>query len=224
VQIVGIYQIQNKLTKQCYIGSSVRIKKRFYNHKSDLKTGRHHSIKLQRAWNKYGPEAFEWSILQECSEEQLPWLEALWMAKLDSFKNGYNIEELTLDAGIIVRRRHHTEEAKAKMRGRKLSEEAKAKIREARSKQVFTEETNAKRRGKKRSEETLANMRGRKVSEETKEKHKRPQTTEAKLKISLANKGQTRSQETKLKMQEAWKRRKLNNSQVVIDSESNIRL
>jgi group I intron endonuclease len=221
--IVGIYQILNKLTNQSYVGSSVRIKKRFYNHRSDLKTNRHHSIKLQRAWNKYGPDVWEWNILQECEESQLTWLEAFWIAKLNSFCNGYNIEELTLGDGVLVRRRHHTDEAKAKMRGRKVSEETRNKIREARAKQVFTEEINAKRRGQKRSEETLAKMRGRKVSEETKEKHKRPQTEEAKLKISLANRGQVRSQETRLKMQESWIKRKLNNLQVVIDCEPNIR-
>ena len=36
-----------------------------------LVRGDHHCIYLQNAWNKYGKEAFEFIILEYCSEELL---------------------------------------------------------------------------------------------------------------------------------------------------------
>jgi hypothetical protein len=62
----GIYEIRNKINNHKYIGSSVNIKSRFNKHKNQLKRNRHHNIYLQRAWNKYGKENFEFIILEEC--------------------------------------------------------------------------------------------------------------------------------------------------------------
>lgn len=48
-----------------YIGSSKDIQRRFYAHKSLLKNNRHHSIYLQRAWNKYGKHNFVYEVIKE---------------------------------------------------------------------------------------------------------------------------------------------------------------
>lgn len=60
-----IYKIINKLNDECYIGSSIDVKKRWNRHKRDLFKGKHHSIILQRAWDKYGENNFEFIILEE---------------------------------------------------------------------------------------------------------------------------------------------------------------
>lgn len=58
----GIYQILCKPTGKVYIGSAVWIAKRKRHHREALLAGKHHSQYLQKAWDKYGPEAFEFSI------------------------------------------------------------------------------------------------------------------------------------------------------------------
>ncbi len=59
-----IYKIQNITTLDCYIGSSANYSRRKKRHFEDLKKGNHHSIILQRAYNKYGVDLFEISILE----------------------------------------------------------------------------------------------------------------------------------------------------------------
>lgn len=53
-----IYKIENKINKKCYIGSSNNFSKRKQRHFESLKNKCHHSIKLQRAADKYGIENF----------------------------------------------------------------------------------------------------------------------------------------------------------------------
>ncbi len=69
--MIGIYEILNKDTKKSYIGSSEQIEKRWEQHLQALEKGEHHSILLQRAWNKYGKECFEFIVKEECKEEEL---------------------------------------------------------------------------------------------------------------------------------------------------------
>lgn len=71
MKISGIYIITNTVNDKAYIGSSVDIHKRWKRHLKDLKANKHHSIILQRAWNKYGEKSFTFSVLEKCSEENL---------------------------------------------------------------------------------------------------------------------------------------------------------
>jgi group I intron endonuclease len=63
--ISGIYKIVNVKNGKIYIGSSKNIKRRWGIHKSSLKNNRHHSVYLQRAWNKYGKENFIYEVIKE---------------------------------------------------------------------------------------------------------------------------------------------------------------
>ena len=67
-KISGIYKIVNKVNGKYYVGSSVDILTpgdgRFYNHKNLLSKNKHHCSHLQRAWLKYGPESFDFIIVQ----------------------------------------------------------------------------------------------------------------------------------------------------------------
>lgn len=49
--VSGIYRIN--INNKCYIGSAVNIKHRWMRHKTQLTNQTHHSILLQRAYNKY---------------------------------------------------------------------------------------------------------------------------------------------------------------------------
>lgn len=64
----GVYEIVNKVNGKRYVGSSVNIESRWANHRSQLKHGKHHSPALQRSWDKYGVDVFEWNVLIECQE------------------------------------------------------------------------------------------------------------------------------------------------------------
>lgn len=63
----GIYEIRNLVNGKRYVGQSVSIKRRQYEHLSCLRRGKHRSAKLQHAWNKYGESNFVFSEL-ECVE------------------------------------------------------------------------------------------------------------------------------------------------------------
>lgn len=63
--ICAIYKITNKTNNKFYIGSSINLEERWYSHKRALEAKEHHSIKLQRAWNKYGKENFSFEILEK---------------------------------------------------------------------------------------------------------------------------------------------------------------
>ena len=48
-----IYQIRNIKNNNKYIGSTVNPKKRYLWHKCSLRKNQHHSIVLQKAWEKF---------------------------------------------------------------------------------------------------------------------------------------------------------------------------
>lgn len=60
-----IYQIKNIVNNKIYIGSTIRATYiRKYEHFSELKNNKHCNNHLQKAWNKYGEDKFEFSILE----------------------------------------------------------------------------------------------------------------------------------------------------------------
>lgn len=67
----GIYQIVNLVNGHRYIGSSNNIYKRWKRHLWHLRRGEHHSVYLQRAYNLYPKESFEFSVIEEVDESKL---------------------------------------------------------------------------------------------------------------------------------------------------------
>ena len=88
---IGIYKIQNLVNGKIYIGQSVNIEKRWSTHRSALENNYHYNIHLQSAWKKYGEENFKFSIVEKCNIDQLNQREIYWIAKFDSYENGYNL-------------------------------------------------------------------------------------------------------------------------------------
>lgn len=90
--MIGIYKITNKINGKCYIGQAVNIKRRWKSHKEIAFKKNHpgYSYPLYQAIRKYGLENFNFEVLEECKKEQLEEKEIFYIAKYDSYKNGYN--------------------------------------------------------------------------------------------------------------------------------------
>lgn len=92
--MIGIYKIENTINGKVYIGQSIHIKLRWSEHKAELRGGYHDNSHLQLAWNKYGEEAFIFSILETFDDISiLNSKEKYWINYYNSFnKNkGYNL-------------------------------------------------------------------------------------------------------------------------------------
>ncbi len=69
----GIYEIVNLADGKAssYVGSSMNIEQRWHQHRHRLRGGRHRNEHLQRAWDKYGEDAFVFSVLEEVETDML---------------------------------------------------------------------------------------------------------------------------------------------------------
>lgn len=56
------YKIVNKINNKFYYGRTININSRWNNHRQMLKRNDHFNIHLQRSWNKYGEDNFEFMI------------------------------------------------------------------------------------------------------------------------------------------------------------------
>lgn len=88
--MTGIYKIENTQNGKVYVGSSINIQKRWLKHQSELRLNRHPSHKLQAAYNLFGKDAFEYSVIEECPEDKLLERETYWILEYNSIKDGYN--------------------------------------------------------------------------------------------------------------------------------------
>lgn len=124
IDTCGIYKIVNRVTGQCYVGQSQRVKKRLKEHFRLLRWGKHTNPHLQNSYNKYGPDAFYGAVEIECSNlEELDRLETAFLQGNAWFEEPtvYNIADF----------------AKAPMRGKRHSEEVKQRIRLGRRATTF---------------------------------------------------------------------------------------
>lgn len=63
----GVYRIQIK--QHFYIGSSKNIAHRLNTHLKTLRTKTHHNHTMQNCYNKYGEEALQFCIVEQCAKE-----------------------------------------------------------------------------------------------------------------------------------------------------------
>ncbi len=89
--MIGIYLIKNILNGKTYVGQSSDIDGRFRRHISALSKHSHANKYLQADWDRYGKEAFEFSILEECQEDELNDREKHYILVTNSFSLGYNM-------------------------------------------------------------------------------------------------------------------------------------
>jgi len=122
----GIYEILNLVNGKRYIGSAVYLRRRWGVHRRALRKGSHHSRALQRAWIKYGSDAFVFKPLLICAAKDLIFYEDRCF---DGYKPEYNICP-TAGSSLGV---HHSSEARSKISlaniGRPCSPATRAKLR-----------------------------------------------------------------------------------------------
>lgn len=68
----GIYRITNTRNGKSYIGKTgVNFGDRWDCHRAQLNGGHHDNPYLQRAWNKYGADSFEFAIVEKVTDVSL---------------------------------------------------------------------------------------------------------------------------------------------------------
>lgn len=159
----GIYKITNTINGDFYIGSSYHLKRRLYEHRQALVKNTHYNRHLQRAWNKYGADNFEFTAILLCTIEYKLYFEQIL---LDLLKPVYNI---AICATANMQGRNHTKDTRKRMSevkiGERPTEETKRKISGENHHNFgihLSEETKSKiseaKKGKRKSEETRHNM------------------------------------------------------------------
>lgn len=86
---MGVYMIINLKTDKKYYGSSKCIRKRFYEHKGDLRKGTHYNEELQKDWNLYSELYFKFLIVENVEEHSILRERELYYIK--STDNVYNL-------------------------------------------------------------------------------------------------------------------------------------
>jgi group I intron endonuclease len=122
----GIYQIKNVINNKCYVGSAVNFRRRWYKHKHELNTKCHHSQALQRAWDKYGENNFQFIIIEEVHDK------AELINREQYYLDTLNPEYVICKTAGSTLGKTHSEEAKQRMR-KPRSEETKQKMRKPKS-------------------------------------------------------------------------------------------
>lgn len=84
----GVYRIVCTVTSRFYIGSAVNLRIRRKNHFNTLQLNQHKNPKLQRAFNKYGPDAFTFEVIELILfPEMLVTREQYWIDRLNPWFN-----------------------------------------------------------------------------------------------------------------------------------------
>jgi group I intron endonuclease len=221
----GIYWIYCLANDKVYIGSAVDFRRRWAIHVTKLRRGRHHSPYLQNSWDKYGPGAFAFEVLEFIELSRLVQMEQIYLDAFQAYDRecGFNV---CVVAGSVLGRisahrgrkqsEEHIRKRSEAKRGKKHSDEAKQRMSESHRGKTISEETRQKmsesQRGRVMSEESCEKIRetllGHVVSDETRRKigeanRGRACREEVRRKISDAIRGRVVSEESRQKMREA---------------------
>lgn len=189
----GIYSIC--LNNEYYIGSSYYIEQRYRSHLLALKKNKHHSIYLQRVYNKYNGEGISLNIILVVDDKNdLVKIEQYYINLLKPLYN------MSPTAGSPLGTKH-TEQSKQNMsnahKGIKWSEH-QMKLEVERMKLFrHTEESKNKMKESWKNRKPVSEEARRKMSESAKKRP--PQSEETKRKRAEKITGLKRSEETKLK-------------------------
>jgi len=184
----GVYEILNTTNGKRYVGSAVDLPRRKHEHWKELRGNRHNNRYLQNAWNKYGEECFEFSVLEYWELEFLISFEQWWMNMLCA---EYNIAPV---AGNSLGYKH-TDEAKAKM---SASAMGKKYLLGYKPTTATREKISAALMGKPKTAETRAKM-------SVAQKGHKKNTKEVRAKLSASAMGRTFTDETKAKLSASLK-------------------
>lgn len=145
---IGIYQIKNLINNKVYIGQTKQsFQRRYWLHKWKLENGSHDNKYLQNAWNKYGKENFEFSIIEITTEDLLNEKEKFWITLFKEKNQCYCIQdggqEKQLNKYITPEQRKIVgEKNRQHLLGSHASEETKRKMSESRKGKIIIKKTN----------------------------------------------------------------------------------
>lgn len=221
----GIYCIKNLVNGKAYIGQSISLYNRKYNHFKALKDNTHGNLHLQNAYNEYGKENFKFYILENADKDLLNAKEKEWIRyyKSNEIEYGYNLTNGG-DSNIVfsdeVKKRISLKVSNyirlngSNRKGKPLSTEHKKKISMAISKALKGRPSPLL--GRPRTEETkmklsilakgrISHLRGKHLPLKTRLKMSlamtgRKHSDLTKLKMSIFRKGKPRSQEIRNKI------------------------
>lgn len=230
----GIYVIIHVKSGKVYIGkTAVHLHRRWKNHRANLRAGRHANEHLQRAWNKYGEDAFRFQVLEYCPIERLNDREKHHIAIYKRRGMCFNIMDGGEGSPLSEEtRKKLSEQHKGKKRP-PFTDQARQNMSMAHKGLRFTDEhrrnlSNALKNRPPLSPETLRRMseaqKGRHPTEESRRKmsesHKNI-SNETRQKISDAGKGRKHSEETRKRMSVIAKEREATKKKKRLESEQN---
>ena len=190
--VTGVYCWLNTQTGKRYVGSGAGqggVYARRVDHLRGLRAGKHCNRLLLRAWNKYGEEAFEFSVLEECLAENCVAKESWWINFYDAAnpRCGYNLCKEGFNS-LGIKRSHETR--------RKISEAMKG----WKPGQKMLDAARAANLGRK-----IVFSEGHKGKIAAAARRRPPMSGSTKAKISAAGVGRTPSEETRAKLRLAKK-------------------
>lgn len=100
--MICVYVIQNRINNKIYLGSTFDLSTRINRHLNELKKNIHHSIALQRAYNKYGIDQFDFKIIKFCNKTDCRKIEQFYLNVLNPEYN------TSLSATAPMEGRKHT--------------------------------------------------------------------------------------------------------------------
>lgn len=154
----GIYQILCAPTGKVYVGSAVDLNRRWYTHRWDLRRGAHRNSLLQRAWDKYGADAFTFTVLEYVPRERLIEREQWHLDTLRSYDRaiGFNLDPVAGSRLGSKQPPEAVEKVRRANTGRQQSDQEREQKRESMIGRVISwgEKIAAAKRGKPRDEAT----------------------------------------------------------------------
>lgn len=194
----GVYSIVHVASGKRYVGSAAQsFRARMNGHLSALRKGRHHSIRLQRSWNKYGEDAFEWRI-DECTRPEFA--VACEQVFIDFRKSsdptlGFNIYPTAGSPRGNKQSDDTKEKIRAKATGRLVSDATRARMSASSMNppQITRDRLSAAGKGRQHTAEAKA-----KIAESNRRRGPRSAATRAK--IGEGHRGRKASEEAKARM------------------------
>lgn len=126
-----VYKLTNRVTKMSYIGMTSRsLGARWHEHLKRCREGARPENRLYAALAEYGSQAFDHEVLDRISSrEEAEKLEAEYIAKFDTYENGYNCN--LGGSGFLVFPEHIKRKISEAQKGKIISPESRERMSQA---------------------------------------------------------------------------------------------
>lgn len=96
-KVSAVYKITNKVTGECYVGSSVDVYRRWANHKCPSKWKQHPNNKMYQDMQKYGVDQFKFEIIVPAATTHLKMCEQEF---IDIYHPKYNSNKANIGTTV----------------------------------------------------------------------------------------------------------------------------